>query len=209
MRLVGRGRDGKTIALNAETPIEVMDERCFDAVAQQGEGRGLCGYSRSKWGVIMGIWNVRHNGGWVNDSISLENLVPIFQSKDIVYWSQARQNVYMMRTDPIQEILLKELEFDVFTFGDISSDVVCLGLIDKYNTLAAIHSRDGDVWNFKCLGEALWVVTGHHHVVVKVEGTPISSACWTIENVTVVRASLTDYPYILSDKTFWEVELKF
>jgi len=91
---------------------------------------------------------------------------------------------------------------------EISSDVVCLGLIDKYNTLAAIHSRHGEKWNFKCLGEAIWVVTGHCKVIVNVEGIPIPSASWTIENVTIVRACLTHYQDVLPvDKMFWEVEL--
>lgn len=206
-RLAGRGRDGKTIALNGETPICVLDERCFDEVAQRGDGRGLRGYSKSKWGVAMGIWNVRVGGGWVKDSISPEDVASVCRSKDIVYWSYSQQNVYLMRTDPMKEIVLKELEFDVFTLVEMTDDIVCLGLIDKYNTLAAIHSREKNVWTFKCLGTALWVIAGHRRPLIKVEGKPISSVSWTIENVTVARASLMDYKEVDStDKKFWDVK---
>lgn len=210
MRLAGRTRDGKTIALNGETPIEVMDARCFDEVAQKGDGRGLRGYSKSEFGVIMGIWNVRDNGGWVKDSISIEDVATVFSSKEVVCWSHVQRDVCLMKIPPAREIVLKELEFDLFTLVEMSEEVVCLGLIDKYNTLAAIHSRKDNVWTFKCLGDALWVVAGHHRVVVKVEGTGVSCVRWTMDNVTVVRASLTDYKDTQSlDKKFWEVEIVF
>src|SRR5579859_4874064 len=39
MRIAGRGRDGRTIALNAERPLEILDERCFDDVARRGDGK--------------------------------------------------------------------------------------------------------------------------------------------------------------------------
>ena len=100
MRLAGRGRDGKTIALNAATPIEVMDERCFDEVAQRGDGRGLRGYSNSEFGVVIGIWNVRDNGGWVKDAMSLDDVTSMFKSKEIVSWSHSRQEVFLPQTDP-------------------------------------------------------------------------------------------------------------
>src|SRR5208282_1115001 len=144
MRLAGRGRDGKTIALNSVTPVEVMDERCFDEVAQRGDGKGLRGYSKTKWGVAMGIWNVRDNGGWVKDSISTDDVASSFSSKKIVCWSHDQQKIFIL-SDPAREIILKELQFDVFTMVEISDDVVCLGLIDKYNTLAAIQSRRENV----------------------------------------------------------------
>ena len=115
-----------------------------------------------------------------------------------------------MLSDPAIDIVLKELQFDVLTMVEMSDDIVCLGLIDKYNTLAAIQSRRGNVWTFKCLGEAHWVIDGHHRVVAKVEGTGVSTLCWTMDNVTFVRASLTDYKEIEPvGKTFWEVEVVF
>lgn len=209
MRLAGRGRDGKTIALNSETPLDVMDERCFDEVAQRGDGKGLRGYSKNKWGVVMGIWNVRDKGGWVKDSISTDDVTTVFASKKIFCWSHDQQKIFTM-SDLAREIVLQELQFDVLTMVEMSDDVVCLGLIDKYNTLAAIQSRQENVWTFKCLGEALWVVAGHHRVIVKVEGTGVSAVCWTMDNVTVVRASLTDYEEIESvTKKFWDVEVIF
>src|SRR5204863_4301467 len=168
---------GRTIALNGETPIEVADERCFDEVALRGDGRGLRGYSRCKWGVVMGIWNVRDAGGWVKDSIS-RNDVSVLTSGKIVCWSHREKDVFMICSDPARELVLKELEFDVFTMVEMKHEIVCLGLVDKYNTLAAIHSRKGNVWTFKCLGSALWVIAGLHQVVVKVEGTGVSMVSW-------------------------------
>ena len=209
MRLVGLTRDGKTIALNAESPIEISDEKCFDEVAERGDGKGLRGYSKSEWGVLMGIWNVRDNGGCVKDTMSLDDVEMMLKSKDMVCWSHARQEVFVPHKDAAKEVVLKELEFDVFTVVEMTKDIMCLGLIDKYNTLAAIHSRKGKTWKFKCLGEALWVMAGHPRVTVKVEGNPLSSLSWSIGDMTAVRASLTDFVEKVHSvkKSHWEVEL--
>lgn len=209
MRLVGQTRDGKTIALNAECPIEISDETCFDGVAEGGDGKGLRGYSKSEWGVLMGIWNVRDSGGWVKDAMSLDDIETMSKSKDLVCWSHAKQEVFLPEKDTARKVVLKELEFDVFTVVEMTKDVMCLGLIDKYNSLAPIHSRKGKTWKFKCLGEGLWVVAGHPRVTVKVEGKSISSLSWKIGDLTAVRASLTDFKeeVLPVKKSHWEVEI--
>ena len=212
MHLAGRGRDGKTIALNAQLPIRISNERCFDEVAEKGNGKGLRGYSMSRWGLVMGIWNVRDNGGWVKDAMTIDDVASMLTSKEeVVCWSHARQEVFLPQSDLGREVILKALEFDVFTVVEMTEHVMCLGLIDKYNTLAAIHShsRNGMRWEFKCLGEALWVVAAHCRVTVKVEGIFISSISWTIGDVTAVRASLTDFKDETESvsKHYWEVEI--
>jgi len=205
MKIAGRGRDGTTIALNAERPLEIMDEKCFDNVASGGNGKGLRGYSISQWGVLMGIWNVRESGGWVEDSISIEDVDSTLKMKNAVGWSHARQEVFLSQSGPSQNIVLRELEFDVLSFVEMKEEAVCLGLIDKYNSFAAIDSREGNIWKFKCLGEAVWVVQGHPRVKVAVEGTVLTSIRWSIGDLTVVRSSLTDYTEIstMTDRLWW------
>lgn len=211
MRVCGRGRDGKTIALNGDKPLEIADDRCFDEVARRGDGKGLRGYSKSEWGVVMGIWNVRDNGGWVKDLFSIDDVAPVFGSaKRIACWSHSRWDVMILPAAP-QDIVLKELEFDVFTMVEMGKGIACLGLIDKFNTLAAIHFQHGNVWYFRCLGEALWAIDGDHLATVKVEGKGISCVCWMVSDVTFVRASLTDYKedVLHADKSYWQVEVSY
>jgi hypothetical protein len=208
MRIAGVGRNGRTIALNSDRPIEVLNDRCFDDVAQRGDGRGVRGYAKSKWGVVMGIWNVRGDHGMVRDSISMEDVATVFESKKVICWSHARQEAFMLKNDPTKEVMLRELEFDVLTLVEMKEDIVCLGLIDKYNTLTAIHAGKGKQWTFRCLGEAVWVVAGHPRVVIKVEGMAISSVRWALEDVTIVRASLTDFRETgVSKEKFWNIEV--
>ena len=211
-RVCGRARDGKTVALNGDAPVQVSDDRCFDEVAQGEDGRGLRGYSKSEWGVIMGLWNVRDNGGWVRDTLSFEDVVAagFGAAKRIACWSHSRWDVMVLPAEP-QDIVLKELEFDVFTMVEMGKGIACLGLIDKFNTLAAIHSCEGNIWNFKCLGEALWAIDGRHVAKVKIEGQVISCICWMVDGVTFVRASLTDYKEIVQDmdQCYWQVELSY
>ena len=207
MPLVGLARDDTTIALNAETPIEVLDERCFDWVSQRGDGRGVRGYSRSEWGVCMGIWNVREDHGWVRDGVSMEDVASVLDSKQVVCWSRKRQQVFLLQEDPA-EVVLGELEFDVLTLVEMEDEIVCLGLIHKYNTLAAIQGRHGNKWQFKCLGEAVWIMKGHRSAVVEVEGEAISTLRYHMGDLTVVRASLTDFgDRIPSQEKFWTVEV--
>jgi predicted secreted protein len=208
MRLAGKSRDGKTIALNAEIPIEVADDRCFDDVAQTGDGRGVRGYAKSKWGIVMGIWNVRENGGWVKDSVSMEDVVSVLNAKKIVCWSHIRQETFLLKKDPAREVVLKELEFDVLSLVEMTEDVVCLGLVDKYNTLAAIESCRGNEWTFRCLGEAVWAIQRHGRVIVKVEGSVVPTVRWREEGVTYVRASLTDFKETqVTTKKNWTVKV--
>lgn len=210
MRFAGRGRDGRTITLNAERPLEIMDERCFDDVARSGDGKGLRGYAKSKWGVSMGIWNVRDDHGWVRDEISMDDVMTIFESTKVIYWSHARQDVFILKSDPANEVVLKELEFDIFSMVEMKDEVICLGLVDKYNTFAAIESQEGNCWTFKCLGSAVWAIPGHHRVTVKIEGKTISSARWTVDNMTIVRASLYDYTdFVKNLENFWKVEIVY
>jgi len=207
MRLCGLTRDGKAIALNAKDPIEILDERCFDWVNEVGDGKGIRGYSRSVWGVCMGIWNVRESHGWVRDSVSLDDTVAVLGSDEIVYWSHLKKEVIQMKMDP-KEVVLGELEFDVLTLVELTSDIVCLGLVDKYNTLAAIESRCGNTWEFKCLGEAVWVIKGDRRAVVKVEGKSISTLRYKVDDLTVLRASLTDFKEKeTSWKSSWTVDV--
>lgn len=206
MRLVGRGKDGRTIALNSKHPLEVLDERCFDNVAKQGDGRGLRGYSVNEFGVVMGIWNVRENSGWVKDSVSIEDVATIFNSKRIACWSHVRQDVFLLQSDPGTELILKALDFDIFTLVEMTDDVMCLGLIDKYNTLSAIHSRHGNIWNFKSLGDAVWVIPSDAMAVVKIDGKEISSLSWKVDGITIVRVNLTGAETNETGE-FWTVEL--
>jgi hypothetical protein len=208
MRLAGRGRDGKTIALNADRPLEILDERCFDDVARRGDGKGLRGYAKSKWGVSMGIWNVRDDHGWVRDALSMDDVFTVFGDRKVICWSYARQDVFVLKSDPAEEVVLKELEFDIFSMAEIKDNPICLGLVDKYNTFAAIESCEGNIWRFRCLGSALWAIPGHHRVVVKVEGEIISSVRWTLDDVTMVRAGLCDYKDTQkSVEHSWKVEV--
>jgi predicted secreted protein len=208
MRIAGVGRNGKTIALNSDRPIEVLNDRCFDDVAQRGDGKAVRGYAKSKWGVVMGIWNVRSDHGMVRDSVSLDDVATVFESQKVICWSHARQEVFILKSDPGKVVVLQELEFDVLSLVEMKEDIVCLGLIDKYNTLAAIDARKGRHWMFRCLGEAVWVVAGHPRVVIKVEGTAISSVRWALEDVTIVRASLGDFKETgISTEKFWTVEV--
>jgi Raffinose synthase or seed imbibition protein Sip1 len=212
MRVCGRGRDGVTMALNGETPIEVADERCFDEVSRGGDGSGLRGYSRSEWGVVMGIWNVRDNGGWVKDSFSLGDVAHFFSGKKrIACWDHLRGEACILSAEETVEIELKELEFGVFTCVEVGSGVACFGLVDKFNSLAGIHSRVGGLWNFKVLGEAMWVIDGEHVATVKVEGEAVSCVCWVVGDVTFVRGSLTDYKDDGHSvgKNFWQVEVSY
>jgi hypothetical protein len=206
MRIAGKGRDGKTIALNAEHPIEILDEKCFDQVASGGNGKGLRGYSICQWGVLMGIWNVRENGGLVEDEVSIEDVVgSSLKMKNVIGWSHARQEVFLSQGDPSKNIVLRELDFDILSFVEMKEEAVCFGLIDKYNSFAAIDSREGNIWKFKCLGEAVWVVQGHPRVNISVEGTVLTSIRWQIGDLTVVRASLTDYSTTSNvvDRLWW------
>ncbi len=208
MRLAGRGRDGKTIALNADRPLEILDERCFDDVARSGDGKGLRGYAKSKWGVSMGIWNVRDNHGWVKDALSMDDAFTVSGNTKVICWSYARQDVFILKSDPAEEVLLKELEFDIFSMVEMNDHPICLGLVDKYNTFAAIESCEGNIWRFRCLGSAVWAIPGHHRVIVKVEGETISSVRWTLDDVTLVRAGLCDYKDTQkSVEQFWKVEV--
>jgi Raffinose synthase or seed imbibition protein Sip1 len=209
-RLVGQARDGKTIALNGTSPLGLMDERCFDEVMHGGDGEGLRGYCKSEWGVMMGIWNVREGGSFVRDTISMTDAADVPQAQRVVCWSHALQEVFFLTNDSKREIFLKELEFEVLTFVAMSQDIVCLGLVDKYNTLAAIQTHDGNAWTFKCLGQAVWVVSGHRRVKVKVEETEVSTSFWTMEDVTIVKAGLTDYSETASvSEPFWAVKVVF
>src|SRR5579862_3477843 len=209
MRLCGRTREGKTIALNAREPIEVIDERCFDLVNERGDGKGIRGYSKSEWGVCMGIWNVREDHGLVRDTVSMADAIDVLTSKEICCWSHSRQEVFMLKEDPA-DVVLGELEFDVLTMVEMTDDITCLGLIDKYNPLAAIQSHQGETWQFKCLGEGVWVVRGDKRAVIKVEGETISTLRYQVENCTVVRASLTDFrDKNDSTEKYWTVEIVF
>jgi hypothetical protein len=211
MGLAGRGRDGRTIALNAESPLEVLDERYFDHVARRGDGKGLRGYSKSKWGVLMGIWNVRDDHGWVRDALSKDDVMSVFgRTTAVVYWSHSLQDVFMLKSDPANEIVLRELEFDIFSMVEVKDNAACLGLVDKYNTFAAIESHQGNFWTFRCLGSAVWVIPGRHRVIVKVEGETISSVRWDMDKMTIVRAGLHEYKDSQRGKeNSWTVELVF
>jgi hypothetical protein len=211
MRVCGSSRDGKTIALNGDVPMRVLEGRCFDQVALGGDGNGLRGYSKSEWGVVLGIWNVRDNGGWVKDVFSFEDVTSVLESREkIACWNHSRNDVMVFPGEP-QGIVLKELEFDVFTMVEMGKGVACLGLIDKFNTLAAIHSRNEKVWNFKCLGEALWAIDGDHAATIRIEGEAISCVCWVVNDITFVRASLTDYKESVQqgNEGYWQVEVSY
>jgi hypothetical protein len=209
MRLCGQTRDGKTIALNARSPIEILDERCFDWVNGHGDGKGIRGYSKSDFGICMGIWNVREDHGWVRDSVSLEDAMSVLTWDHVICWSHAKQEVFKLKRESA-EVVLGELEFDVITMVEMREDIVCLGLIDKYNTLAAIDSRGIDTWALKCLGEIVFVTKGHKRGVVKVEGVPISTLRYRVDNLTVLRASLKDFKdKEPSTQPFWTVQVNF
>jgi hypothetical protein len=105
-------------------------------------------------------------------------------------------------------VVLKELEFDVFSLVEMTDEIVCLGLVDKYNTLAAIHSRRGNTWAFRCLGEAVWTIPRHGRVIIKVEGSAVAFVRWTTDGITFVKASLTDYKDSQrTSKKYWTVEV--
>jgi hypothetical protein len=213
MRVCGRGRDGVTIALNGETPIQVAEERCFDEVSRGGDGTGLRGYSCSEWGVVMGIWNVRDNGGWVKDTVSTRDVAHLFSGKErIACWDHGRAEACILSEKEPMKIQLKELEFRVFTCVEVERGVACLGLVDKFNSLAGIHSRGvGGLWNFKVLGEAMWAIDGLHVATVKIEGEAVSCLCWVVGDVTFVKASLTDYKDDGNSegKSYWQVEVLY
>lgn len=209
MRLAGQGRDGKTIALNGSSPLEVMNERCFDEVMHGGDGKGLRGYCKSAWGIMMGIWNVREGGGIVKDTISMADVADVPKAQRVVCWSHAQGEAFFLSGDSTKAIVLKELEFELLTLVAMSQDVVCLGLVDKYNTLAAIQAHEGNAWTFRCLGQPVWVVPGHRRVKVKVEETEVSTRFWTMEDATVVKADLTDYSGKASaSEQFWAVKVE-
>jgi hypothetical protein len=67
------------------------------------------------------------------------------------------------------------------------------------------------MWNFKVLGEAMWVVDGEHVATVMVEGQAVSCLCWVVGDVTFVRASLTDYKEDGKSvgKNYWQVEVLY
>jgi hypothetical protein len=139
----------------------------------------------------------------------MDDVVTVLDSTKVICWSHARQDVFILKSDPANEVLLKELGFDIFSMVEMKDDdAICLGLVDKYNTFAAIESRQGNIWTFRCLGSAVWAVPGHHRVNVKVEGETISSVRWTVDNVTIIRAGLHDYnDSQKSTEHSWKVEL--
>ena len=207
MKLAGKGKHG-TIALNAENPLELLDGRCFDNVAQRGDGRGIRGYTKNEWGIMMGLWNVREDGGVVKDTVSMEDVAFAFGSGKILCWSHRQQNLFRLPDHPPDKFTLKELEFEILTLVEIHDEPVCLGLIDKYNTLSAIEDRIGNKWKFKCPGSAVFVLPGQDDVAAMIEGNQVLSETLLVGDYTVVKVDLEQYSSLYSSaESLWSVQL--
>jgi Raffinose synthase or seed imbibition protein Sip1 len=207
MKLAGKGKHG-TIALNAENPLELLDDRCFDNVAQRGDGMGIRGYSKSEWGIMMGIWNVREDGGLVKDSVSMEDVAFAFGSGKVLCWSHRQQALFRLPDHPPDKFTLKELEFEILTLVEIRDQPVCLGLIDKYNTLSAIEARIGNKWRFKCAGSAVFVLPGPDEFVPMIEVHRVSAETWRVGEYTVMKVDLQEHASLYPDAdSLWSLHL--
>lgn len=94
-------------------------------------------FNFNEYNAVLGVFHARYKGRPISDIISLKD-IPGLDSDRYVVFSHQTRNLFIMTPETAKKIVLKQGEWEIFTFAPVHKGISIIGLSDKYNSGGAI-----------------------------------------------------------------------